>query len=84
MSVINIVAIISYLYVITVNKQPNYVIKNKWNSKVDSAYIYIYTCKTHYFAIIQFFLCTPKCPGSYPRLGITAIHHALPVQSGTA
>jgi len=37
-----------------------------------------------------FFLCTPKCPGSYPwgyvypRLGITTIHHSLPVQSGTA
>jgi hypothetical protein len=39
-------------------------------------------------AIIQFFLCTPKCPGSYswgyayPRLGITALlGHSSPHSS---
>jgi hypothetical protein len=70
MFVINTVALILYLYDVTVHKQPNYVYMSV------STHVSMHM---PFSAIIQFLSRTPKCPGpypweyAYPRLGITVL-----------
>jgi hypothetical protein len=52
MLLINTLAVTSNLYVVTVNKKPNYDLLPP---------------------LFNFFSRNPKCPGSYPRLGMAAL-----------
>lgn len=44
MFVINTVALTSYVYVLTVNEQPNNGIEKQWNDMANRQYTYIYIC----------------------------------------